>query len=539
MGETRVDLQHLLEDLRDAYTGSLEETIISEVVANSLDSGADTIDFHVDPSRSTFTVVDDGSGMRRRELSRYHDLASTTKTRGEGIGFAGVGIKLGLLVSEETITETRRGKVHVATRWHLSSRHRAPWKWISPPGALHDHGTAVSLQLRNALSPLTDPSFIEASLRRHYQPLFDPFFAPFLADRYGLGVRFHVNGRALEPESSNELETAPIQVRLGRKRNPSAVGYLTRDTSLLPEERRGMAISTLGKVIRRGWDWLGISPAQTGQISGLIEAPALAASLTLNKADFIRTGPRGATYLAFRRAIQEAVAAQLDFWGDMRGGESAARRRLARPVERDLERVLIDLSDEFPLIAALVERRAGGQGRLPIGNGTLGGGRTFLAASVTGEARPGPVRLESGISVMEAIEEPKPEGPEEGRATPESGQLEDQAPAEDSAESASLLGTAKRRRPQSYGLRVDFESRPEDPGFARLVETTVWVNDAHPAYERAVASRSEGYHVALSVAMALAPLATAPDREREFIVDFMSSWGRALKQGNGLRRSRR
>ena len=60
MGETRVDLQHLLEDLRDAYTGSLEETIISEIVANSLDSGADTIDFHVDPSRSTFTVTDDG-----------------------------------------------------------------------------------------------------------------------------------------------------------------------------------------------------------------------------------------------------------------------------------------------------------------------------------------------------------------------------------------------------------------------------------------------------------------------------------------------
>jgi hypothetical protein len=297
-----------------------------------------------------------------------------------------------------------------------------------------------------------------------------------------------------------------------------------------------MAISTLGKVIRRGWDWLGISPAQTGQIGGLIEAPALAASLTLNKADFIRTGTRGATYLAFRRAIQEAVSAQLDLWGDMRGGESSARRRIARPAERDLERVLIDLSDEFPLLAALVERRAGGQRRLPIGNGTPEGGRAFLAASVTGESIPGSERLESGISVME---EPKPEVPEEGGATPESGQLEDQAPAEESAESASLLGTPRRRRPQSYGLRVDFESRPEDPGFARLVETTVWVNDAHPAYGRAVASRSEGYHVALSVAMALAPLATVPDREREFIADFMSSWGRALKQGEGLRRSRR
>ncbi len=40
MGETRVDLHHLLEDLRDAYPGELEETILTEVVANSLDTGA-------------------------------------------------------------------------------------------------------------------------------------------------------------------------------------------------------------------------------------------------------------------------------------------------------------------------------------------------------------------------------------------------------------------------------------------------------------------------------------------------------------------
>ena len=45
MGETRVDLQHLLEDLRDAYPGSIEETILTEIMANSLDSGATTIRF--------------------------------------------------------------------------------------------------------------------------------------------------------------------------------------------------------------------------------------------------------------------------------------------------------------------------------------------------------------------------------------------------------------------------------------------------------------------------------------------------------------
>src|SRR5216684_2008866 len=213
MGETRVDLLHLLEDLRDAYPGALEETILTEMVANSLDSGARRIQLAADAATAGLVVVDDGSGMRRRELARYHDIASSAKTRGQGIGFAGVGIKLGLLVCEEVLTETRRGKTHVATRWHLASRHRAPWKWIPPQALVAERGTAVRL-----------------------------------------------NGRTLEPEEV-ALETAPLEIRAARKRKPSALGYLMRAPEPLPEERRGLAISTLGKVIKHGWDWLGVTPA--------------------------------------------------------------------------------------------------------------------------------------------------------------------------------------------------------------------------------------------------------------------------------------
>jgi hypothetical protein len=160
MGETRVDLLHLLEDLRDAYPGSIEETILTEIVANALDSGATQITLQSDPANSSLTAIDNGSGMRRRELARYHDIASSTKIRGQGIGFAGVGIKLGLLVCEEVVTETRRGKSHVATCWRLTSRHRAPWKWVSPPGLASERGTAVCLKLHNVLSPLLDPGFL-------------------------------------------------------------------------------------------------------------------------------------------------------------------------------------------------------------------------------------------------------------------------------------------------------------------------------------------------------------------------------------------
>ncbi len=134
MGETRVDLHHLLEDLRDAYPESLEETIVTEIIANALDSKATEITFVPNEETATLLVVDNGQGMTRKSLRTYHDLATTTKQRGQGIGFAGVGIKLGLLACDEVLTETRRGKTHIATTWRLSSKQRAPWSWIEPPG---------------------------------------------------------------------------------------------------------------------------------------------------------------------------------------------------------------------------------------------------------------------------------------------------------------------------------------------------------------------------------------------------------------------
>jgi len=521
VGETRVDLWHLLEDLRDAYPGPAEETILTEIVANAIDSRATTLSITCDPAQSMLTIADDGHGMRRRDLARYHDVAATTKTRGEGIGFAGVGIKIGLLVSAEVLTETRRGRHHAATSWHLASRHRAPWKWIPPIGLVIDHGTTVRLRLKNPLSPLLDSGFVEAALRRQFQPLLDPDLAPILAEHYPEGVRFVINERPLEPEAWQAPERAAIAVRLLRKRRPSAAGYLVRESFPLPEERRGLAISTYGKVIKRGWEWLGLAPAAADRIGGLIEVPALAQSLTLNKADFIRTGPRGAVYLAYRKAIQESATRQLGEWGDLHDAAAEDRRRAARPLERDLEAVLVELAEDFPLLAALVERRTGGQRRLPMGRAAavplLEAAQQSLGtpeASVTPGAEP------AGERLLEPT-------------VPTTVAPESEAPGSAGSTRPSESG---ERRGARYGLSIQFESRPDDPEPARLVEATVWVNEAHPAYRRATASRSEGYHIAVATALALAALAVEPAKEHAFLTAFLVAWGTALKRGGARRR---
>lgn len=520
MGETRVDLLHLLEDLRDAYPGSLEETILTETLANALDSGADSVSLVAEPGAAALTVVDNGRGMKRRELARYHDLAATTKQRGRGIGFAGVGIKLGLLASQEVITEAVFGGKRVASAWHLKSRNRAPWRWVEPPGLVGEHGAAVRLVLANPLSALLDAGFIEGAIRRHFHALLDPAFDAILGDNYPRGVRFAVNGRVLE-RAGPTGERVSVAVRLPRRRKPSALGYLVRVSQDLAEDQVGVAISTLGKVIKRGWDWLGVTPVAPERLTGVIEAPALAACLTLNKADFIRAGQRGAIYLAFRKAIQEVVAERLTAWGDL--AEAEPRRRSARPIERDLETVLVDLATEFPLLAALVDARPGGQRRLPLGG-----------AGAAAEPQLIPVVPPSEVA------QPWTEGPVDAVAEPPPEAYEPSEPAPlEAAVAEAALARGGRKRPARYGLRLQFESRPGEVGLSRLVESTVWVNDAHPAYRRAVASRSEGYHLALAVALALAPLAVEPAQGQLFVESFLTKWGEASGGGGGGRRKRR
>ena len=211
MGETRVDLQHLLEDLRDAYPGALEETILTEMVANALDSGATAVAFVSDPVQSTLTVVDNGAGMDRRELSRYHNIAASTKTRGEGIGFAGVGIKLGLWL--------RRGPYRDQTRQEPRGHHLVPGQQApcalevgdargSGRGSRHRCGSSSRTCLAAARRRLY------RSAVRHFQPLLD-----------SAEGRLHTTrGRALPGQRAEAAgvagKRAPLSVRLGRKRKP-------------------------------------------------------------------------------------------------------------------------------------------------------------------------------------------------------------------------------------------------------------------------------------------------------------------------------
>jgi hypothetical protein len=218
------------------------------------------------------------------------------------------------------------------------------------------------------------------------------------------------------------------------------------------------------------------------------------------------------------------VLRQLAAWGDAREQPATARPRSMRSLERDLERVLRELSEGFPLLASLVEHRRGGQKSLPLGPKVEPGGT-------------------AGFDPALALSPMNPPG-SDGADAPSSGGPADAPPAdrpEVPAPGNPMAGGASpaprgERRPTRLGLAVQFEDRPGDSELGRLVESTVYVNRAHPAYRRAAASRSEGYHIACSVALALAPLAVEAAKEHAFITAFLSRWGEAVAGGGRRRR---
>ena len=225
------------------------------------------------------------------------------------------------------------------------------------------------------------------------------------------------------------------------------------------------------------------------------------------------------------------ITRQLATWGDERNHE--VRPQIAR-LERDLERVLEDLADDFPLLRSLVERRAGGQKRLPMS----GRGREHVPAPLFTTPNP-----EGAITLHEPpVPSPTtvPPGAEHPASDP-GGDWRDgiQSDGRMTAGADTLDSVAGRRRPARYGLLMQFESRPADLELGRLVDNTVWINDAHPAYTRAQASRSLGYHTALVVALTLAPLAVEARDEHTFVTQFLAHWGSSHQPGRTMGRRRK
>jgi len=86
----------------------------------------------------------------------------------------------------------------------------------------------------------------------------------------------------------------------------------------------------------------------------------------------------------------------------------------------------------------------------------------------------------------------------------------------ESQERTELGGEHKGRRKRS-GLIIGFDDNPDRDDLGWLIENIIWINKAHPAYQRAMDSGAENYHIVLTVAWVLSGYLEGEKSPQEFI----------------------
>ena len=513
MGETRVNLHHLLEDIRDSYPFPQEEVIVTELVANSLDSHASDIRFTIDSEKYILTVIDNGKGMNKKELDGYHNIASTTKTRGMGIGFAGVGAKLSLLIAKEVVTETANGNFRGATRWKLENDEKAPWKYITPASAdsrliNSSHGTAVSIFFKSNNSELLNPDFIKKTIQKHFYTILDATFQIALRFIYKNGINFYVNEEKINLSEMMQFEKSnAFKIHFGKKGKPVGVGFVRKYKDQLDEEKRGIAISTCGKVIKHGWDWLGISARNPDYISGVVEMPGLSLILTTNKADFLKDTASLQKYYRYRKAVQEVIEPILKEFGEISESREKPAKEM-RPLEKEIRGILDNMLNDFPELDPLLGRRKKFEAAIGVLDDT--------SASESGtavEENPEKTAINHDVKDGKAEENAKNrENENGGLPNLDIGELKNGQPQE-----------GKRKPP---GLMIGFYDNKDSNELGKIEEGTVWINNEHPAFKRIAKSGGEKYHIVVSTAFVLSGYLQEQKSLQAFINRFLSNWGK-------------
>lgn len=515
--ETRVNLRHLLEDIRDSYASSLEEVILTELVANALDSRAANINLTVDEQSKVLRCVDDGQGMKRAALRDYHNIASTTKQRGLGIGFAGVGAKLSLLLAERVVTESKGGHgSQCATEWRLAGPYRAPWKFTPFSGKVKTgRGTAASIYFSDNQPHLLRPDFIRQTVIKHFYPLLNPkIHNELLRYFYKKPVNFFINNEPVRlPESGQEAFQRWFRVSVGKTRHPAGVGFLAKTeisgnwlenflgkkiiATSLPA---GLYVSTFGKIIKGGWEWLGLIPKNAANLSGVVEIPALSEILTTNKNDFLTDSASLKKYYKFRKAVQEAILPILQQLGEDRA-EPLAPEKLIKPLSRVISGALNNLLSDFPELEGLI------------------GGRRAPAPGIK-EKPEAKDRVPSGYEKRSGISD------EQGRTG------EDGAPGKETdLPPLGIADKTKKReiRARTSGLKIALGDITDSPDMilGRIIDDELTVNTRHSAWLKAKQQGLEEYHILVAVAAVLSQFLENQKSPQEFLNRFLRAWAEA------------
>jgi len=211
----KVDILKVIENFVEMYPYTPAECVVVEAIANCLDAKANRIDvsIYIDAEgRKIFKVVDNGKGMTKEEFEEnYHALSISSKVKGEGIGFAGVGSKLYLVflsAGESIVTETKSDSFHAASEITVIDN-EPKWIYIDKR-TLTNTGTLYEVKLNEEDANFLTQEKIIQIIQEYYNAI--------LLGKYG-DIIISFAGKQVQPwkpELVNETAT-PIAFKIRGK----------------------------------------------------------------------------------------------------------------------------------------------------------------------------------------------------------------------------------------------------------------------------------------------------------------------------------
>lgn len=504
MHESGVNYQNLIRDLAEIYPFDVDEVVLVELVANALDAKPTRISIDFDPHKRILVVTDNGKGMTASYFDQYHDFAAGLKTRGTGIGFAGVGAKISFNIATRVITETYSESFIGGSNWYLQSKKKLVWEDIQPKH-LHKHGTRVEVMFsQNATLNYSSTEDMIKLLKRHYLPLLDKEYLD-LYERLGYycgDLKFIVNGQVITPgKLIEDFKLEKVREFFPQKAG-KRIGYgifgLASVEYPLGASICGVLLCTLGKVIKA--DLFNQFPGSIGaHILGVVEVPGFAEFLTTSKTDFIRRSK----HRKFE-SLYNPVRQEFKSWLGELGIQSSeiSGTNEAIKLEKELKKLLADIPELSEFFGFRTRK-------------------TILQPDNSGTTK---ARQQEGIEVTFPIGEGK-RG--EGLGPVDEGEQPGQVLSEDKkngTEPAKPISRVSRRGP-----KITFVEAPDREDLAWVDGNNLVINSGHPSYVRVrsdATARMLHNLFAISSAVQRFMATESEIKELMFIDKMMAAWGK-------------
>jgi len=487
------DWRKLIQDFRDQFPYDAFSALVVETFANALDAKATRIDIQVDGN--LYRILDNGSGMSEHDFREYHNVASLTKTRGETIGFAGVGAKIFLDRAEHIITETKSKDFHGATQWAFYDE-SLEWEPVATANRIsYPTGTYVEVEMTNTDDlNNSNPEFIRTLLQRHYNPA--------LLGYYNLR-NVTLNGRIVEPWRVPENQIDRQKEFDFKYAGHRIRGFFVKSKSPVPDEFQGPFIAVYGKKVTQ--EWFKQYPISSETFYGLILADHLIDILRTSKSDFERTSW---TWKRFHGKMGRLLSDWLNEIGAKPRPPPMPTDmdRMSREIEKSINDVLKmpELADfANKIFQNMIQRAVAIQNPAGELSGTLTEGAQQTAGTLG--------------------------GPTEGKGVPTVGDDEGRGIVEDDSGQTPIERARRRVR---GGIRIGYDEQPAnlseawiDPGKPAII-----INTGHPAWKvadgltlQARDERVRVYHILRSVFNTLAEEG-GPETTKESLAKLFSCW---------------